>query len=486
MECRVDLSRVNERIDWLRSLTMENAVEEIVKVVPHEDEDILWSAAALTSARYVMQEAHNLLGFVSHAMIGCEDARALAKTQEPRLRHLLLVQALYQVVFDLNDPCLSPYQLLDVRPFREETLDESLRWVRVDVRMGESLRVDHRLAALREDMPRADLIDFLLDVGMEGMVTDDHTFITPALSLSMMQNLIGWDAGFDMLRCALRYSASFPRHFEVYDRAIALREQYNLTEGAPNTTYEPERVAALRQRLYDAPPADRPAIAARVMAQENVAPATVLAAASLTATDFYLKVAPVPHQDFDAVSREVAPIHIGNCISTIRMSFPLMSPKTQVLAAIQAGSLLERGPSVLNKDFEFIPFMPEVDYPYPEDVKRLSSQSPTDLLDTLREAIPAHDYRTTTAAVKAYANANAAPEPLIALLTEFSCMDNHTLLHNFKNLNSMVKEFYLCNLPDRWNYLMEAARFIAWYVGVDKSVYERAVAALDAQTAPVT
>ncbi len=73
----------------------------------------------------------------------------------------------------------------------------------------------------------------------------------------------------------------------------------------------------LRQRFFDAEPAARPLLAAQALAHEGCSPATIVAAAAQAACDMYLMVEPVPHSAFDAISREVAPIHMGNCLRTL-------------------------------------------------------------------------------------------------------------------------------------------------------------------------
>jgi hypothetical protein len=474
-----DWRMVQERVNWLRSLVTDNEVEEVgLALKDGLAEDVLWAAGALAATRYVNNQAHNLLGFVSHALIGLEDARRLSVTQTQRIRHLLLIQALWQVVFDMNDPCLSPYELLPFAPFREKSIGDNIKMLRADVRMGEYMRCDHRLVALEQDLPRESLLDLLMDIGLEGMITDDHTLITPVLCLGL-GDLVGWEYQLDMLRCALRYSATFPRNFAPYDRAIQLVKHYELEAGPRIQQFQPERIQALRDALKSAQPSERPEVAARALAGEGYSPQSVLAAVTLTGCDYYLMAEPVPHEDFDAISREVAPMHIGTSTNALRTSLQYMSPRTQVLATIQGGSLMERGPSVLNKDFVFVPFEPCRSYPYAEHVESLSHHSPEALIQALRQALPEHDYSMATAAVRAYAESGAQPEPLIAALTEVACTDNGTILHNVKHLNSMVKEFWACQHPDRWNYLIAAARFMAWYAGVTQDTYRRAVAVLD-------
>ncbi|MCS6837197.1 MAG: hypothetical protein NZ750_14415 [Anaerolineae bacterium] len=474
----MDRKRVRELVAWLRSTTTETVIDETIGYLQDsEPEDNLWAAAALTAARYINNQAHNMLGFVSHAMIGAEDARRLAQTQDKNTRHMLLIQSIYQVVFDMHDPCMGPYELFPVKGLREATVEENIRMLRMDARIGEFSRCDHRFVALEQDLPREALINLLLEIGLEGMTTDDHTFISPVLCLGMIE-LVGWEDGFEMLRGTVRYNASFPRDFRPHDRAVALREKYGLVNGAPGTGFDASSVDMIRRAFHAAQPADRPELAARFMAEGHSAE-TVLSAVSLAGCDMYLMAEPVPHQDFDAISREVAPIHIGTCISALRASMPYLTPGMQALVVIRGGSQLERGPSVLNKDFEFVPFVPSRPYPYEEDVALLKGLSPQVLLETLNNALIPHDYRMATAAVKAYELAGADPAPLIALLTQVACTDNITILHNFKHLNSMVKEFYLSQHPDRWNYLIAAARFIAWYAGVKTDVYERARLALD-------
>ncbi|MBC8160118.1 MAG: hypothetical protein H7Z42_02780 [Roseiflexaceae bacterium] len=475
----LDTDHVEEQIAWLRSLRPESAVEEIAQLLTNgAAEDLLWAAGALAAARHLNNQARNLLGFVSHAMIGCEDARRLAHGQPRHTRWLLIIQALYQVVCDLHDPCFAPSALPPFWPTREQTLDDSLTQLRADVRFGEYMRADHRLSGLAEDMPRAALVDLLLDIGLEGMITDDHTLITPVLSLGMV-DFVGWKHGFDMLRWGLRYSASFPREFCSYDRARTLRESYGLEHGAPEHEFQAERVAGLCAAFHAAAPAERPELAARALARQGCSPATVLAAVSLVAADCYLMTEPVPHGDYDAVSREVAPMHINTTTNVLREALQSMSPATQALAAIQGGSLLERGPSVLDEQFRFVAFVPSRAYPYEEDVRALAGKQPAALLETLRRALPAHDQRTATAAVAAYAVTGASPEPLISLLIAVACTDNGTLLHNFKHLHATVQEFYACKLPDRWNFLLAGTRFIAWYAGVTTEAYKRATLALE-------
>ena len=226
-----DKAQVRELMEWLRNAQVETIVEETAERLQNGvDEDALWAAAALTAARYVNNQAHNMLGFVSHAIIGSEDARRLSAGQDTRTRHMLLIQAVYQVVFDMHDPCMGPYELLPVKGVREETVEENIRMLRMDARIGEYSRCDHRFVTLEQDLPRDDLINLLLEIGLEGMTTDDHTYISPILCLGMI-DLVGWEDGFELLRGTVRYNASFPRDFEPHDRAVALREEYGLTGG---------------------------------------------------------------------------------------------------------------------------------------------------------------------------------------------------------------------------------------------------------------
>lgn len=474
---------VEERIHWLRTLTTENAAAETVLALQSGvPEDVLWAANAITAMKYVNNQAHNLLGFVSHAMIGCEDARQLARTQAQRTRHLLLAHAVWQTVFDLNDPCLTPYELLACSPLYAATPEENIKWLRTDVRMGEYLRADHRLVGLERQLPRESVIDLLLDIGLEGMVTDDHTLISPVLVLGA-HDLVGPKHGFDMLRATLRYSASFPRNFAPYDRALKLLTACELEEGVTASAVQPDRIEALRHAFHAAAPHDRPELAARAMSVTGDSPETVLAAVTLAAADMYLMAQPVPHADFDAVSREVAPIHIGTSTNALRCALAWMSPRTRAIAAIQGGSLLERGPSVLNAAFEFVPFAPARPFPFEEDVTPLRGKPAEALLNSVREGTLAHDYRTVTASVRAYADGGNDAEAMIATLTEIACIDNSTLLHNFKHLNAMVKEFRASSHPDRWNYLIAAARWMAWYAGIDRSAYQQAVGVMAAARA---
>lgn len=472
-------AQVHEHIAWLREQTLDSIVEETILALQQGiDEDVLWAAGALTSCRYIKNEAHNLLGFVSHAMIGCEDARALAQGQPRETRWLLLAQCLQQVVFDLHDPAVSPYELLPARPYSTGTVADDIRWMRLDVRMGEYLRADARMVHLKKAISRAALVDLMLDIGLEGIVTDDHTLISPQLCLGMIEEVVGWDFGWEMLRATLRYNASFERNFSYYDRAVELMQAYGLENGASSTELHLERVEMLRERFHAAAPHDRPEIVARAMAHEAISPATVLAAVTLAAADMYLMAEPVPHDDFDAVSREVAPIHIGTSTNAMRKILPMMSPRTQVLCAIQGGSLLERGPSVLNENFEFVPFIPRSAYPFAADVAALAGSTPEMLLTRLRAALIEHDYGVATAAVRVYADQGADAEAMIALLTEVACTDDGTLLHNFKHLYAMVMEFRGSTHPDRWNYLIAAARWIAWYAGKNTRTHRQATEAM--------
>jgi hypothetical protein len=289
-----------------------------------------------------------------------------------------------------------------------------------------------------------------------------------------MVELVGWERGFVLLRWSVRYSASFARNFAPYDRATALLESYRLADGPTASGLQAERVADLRLALQAAAPAERPEIAARAL-REQVSPETILAAAALLCCDMYLMTTPTPHADFDAVSREVAPIHLGTTLESLRAALPRLAPRTRALTAIQIGSLIERGPCVLNEAFEFVPFCAARAYPYQEDVAAMRGMAPERLLEQLREALFGHDYRQATAAVAAYAALDADPEALIGLLTAVACTDEGTLLHNFKHLHAMVEGFRGCALPDRWLFLICAARWVAWYAGLSCEAYERAM-----------
>ena len=123
-----------ELIQWLRNSKPETVVTEIAqKLEEGISTDELWAVGALTAARYVSNQARNLLGFVSHAMIGCEDARAAADQQPEDIQRLMLIQALSQVVMDLQDPCFAPYELSDVWGIEESSVKESIAQLRSDV-----------------------------------------------------------------------------------------------------------------------------------------------------------------------------------------------------------------------------------------------------------------------------------------------------------------------------------------------------------------
>jgi hypothetical protein len=484
MEMRANSAIVDELIGWLRSTTTEQVMDEAAaKLAAGVAEDDLWAASVLTSSRYVNNQAHNLMGFVAHSMVGCEDARRLAQGQPPRIRYLLLLQTLHQTVADLHDPSFAPAELLPAWPIYEPTVAESVQWLRRDIRMGEFSRADHRLVGLNEQLTPHEIADLVLDIGLEGMVTDDHTIISPTLSLGMI-DLVGWERGFELMRWAVRYSSSFPINFSAYDRSVRLAHEFGLQEGAPVRDFQPERVLLLHQQLLAADAAARPLLVAQALAHEGCSPATIVAAAAQAACDMYLMVDPVPHADFDAISREVAPIHMGNCLRTLSDAVAYMSPRTQALAALQAGSQLERGPAVINADFCFVPFCPADAYPYAADVAALERHSAPDLLDYLREVVVYHDCRQVTAAVRAFANKGGDGEAMIALLTELACTDHGTLMHNFKHLNSMVIEYrrgvrWFPQSPDSWNYLIQAAKFLTWYYGLTTEAYGRADAALE-------
>lgn len=460
-------------VHWLRRVAPEQVPAETIghirRGVPMDD---LWAAGALTAARFVSNQARNLLGFVSHAMIGCEDARQAAQGQPQDIQELLLIQALHQVAVDLRDPCFAPYELLDVWGIEEASTAEGIAELRRDVQFGEWMRADHRFVGLERTLPRAELIDLLLDIGLEGIVTDDHTLITPTLALDMME-LTGWSAGFSMLRATLRYSCTFPRNLAPYAKASALADEFGLVAEIRLLGFDHAAARELRHDLLIAAPEDRPRLVAKALLSQSAE--TILAALSMAACDMYLQVDPVPHEDFDAVSREVAPIHIGTTLNILRTSLPRMSARTAVRAILMGGCLLERGPSVLSPEFEFIDFVPSRPYPYPEDVAALGERSTESLLELLRESLFAHDVRSATAATKAYERAGGDPEELITVLTRVACMDDGTLMHNVKHLHSCIAEFRACRDADRWNFLIAAAKWISWYAGKDTATYERAL-----------
>jgi hypothetical protein len=473
----------DELVHWLRHATPDRVVDDIIdKLDSGVTVDDLWAAGALTAARYVSNQARNLLGFVSHAMIGCEDARQAALGQPEDIQRLLLIQALSQVVVDLHDPCFAPYELLDVWGIEESTPEESVAQLRSDVKFGEWMRADHRIVGLERTLPRDDFVDLLLDIGLEGIVTDDHTLITPALSLDMME-LTGWEAGFPMLRGTMRYSCTFPRDLGPYQKATELVDSLGLAQAITTGEVDEREAARLRTELLVTDPAERPGLVARALSEGTLSADTVMSALSLAACDMYLQVDPVPHDDYDAVSREVAPIHIGTTLNILRASLPRMKARTKALAVVMGGCLLERGPSILNEDFEFVAFEPSRSYPYDEDVVALNGSTPETLLEVLDKALHSHDVRTATAAVASYHRAGGDAEVLITQLVRVACTDDGTLMHNVKHLHSCLEEFRVSTHQDRWNFLISAAKWVSWYAGKDTDTFRRATQRLAPQPA---
>ncbi len=155
-EMRANAAVVDELIGWLRTTTPSQVMDEAAaKLAAGVAEDDLWAASVLTASRYVNNQAHNLMGFVAHSMVGCEDARRLAQGQARRIRYLVLMQSLHQTVADLHDPSFAPAELLPSWPIHEPTVAQSIEWLRRDVRMGEFSRADHRLVGLNEHLAPA-------------------------------------------------------------------------------------------------------------------------------------------------------------------------------------------------------------------------------------------------------------------------------------------------------------------------------------------
>ncbi|MFY8050729.1 MAG: hypothetical protein ACOVMD_04650, partial [Aquiluna sp.] len=64
------------------------------------------------------------------------------------------------------------------------------------------------------------------------------------------------------------------------------------------------------------------------------------------------------------------------------------------------------------------------------------------------------------------------------LLVRVACTDDGTLMHNVKHLHSCLGEFRASTNPDRWNFLIAAAKWISWYAGKDTRTYQRAMGVL--------
>jgi hypothetical protein len=153
---------------------------------------------------------------------------------------------------------------------------------------------------------------------------------------------------------------------------------------------------------------------------------------------------------------------------------------TAAKAVVMGGCLLERGPSILNENFEFIPFVPGPAYPRTEHVETAKSKGNNELLEELERSLFAHDVGSATAAVKAFELAGGDPEELITLLVRVACTDDGTLMHNVKHLHSCLGEFRASSNPDRWNFLISAAKWVSWYAGKDTKTYQRAVGLISA------
>jgi hypothetical protein len=476
--------RASDLRAWLRSVEPTSAATTIAHAVQawRNREAELWDVGGLTAARFINNQAHNFLGFVSHAMLGCESARRLSNGQSTTVRLHLLCKALHEVVSDMHDARVAPFELVDFWPVVANTTDVSIQWLRRDVAAGEYMRADHLLCGLRGAMPRDSLLDLILDIGLAGMLADEHTIISPVLCMAACER-IGWDEGFVMLRWAVRYSASFPRCVDGYERSARLVSRYSLADAARETGYDGGQVKALADAFSASAPADRPGLAAQALASGHSAD-TVLAAASIAACRLYLMVRPVPHEDFDAIGREVAPLHIGTALNALREGVGVMFPHTRALAVIQAGRLLERGPSILNENFAFVPFEPARPYPYEEDVAPLALVRAEALLNVLEESLVARDIRSATAAVQAYADQCGAPELVISILLNAACMDDGTSMHSVKHLNAMIAEFRTSPEPERWSFLVAAARFAAWYAGLHREVYYEVAFAIGSANGP--
>lgn len=68
---------------------------------------------------------------------------------------------------------------------------------------------------------------------------------------------------------------------------------------------------------------------------------------------------------------------------------------------------------------------------------------------------------------------------MIRLLTASACTDNGALIHYVKHLNGMVNEFRNPTLPDRWDYLTQATRFLTWCCGLTTRACDLADIALE-------
>jgi hypothetical protein len=47
-------------------------------------------------------------------------------------------------------------------------------------------------------------------------------------------------------------------------------------------------------------------------------------------------------------------------------------------------------------------------------------------------------------------------------------------MHNVKHLHACLEEFRMSSHPDKWNFLIAAAKWVSWYAGKDTRIFERA------------
>jgi hypothetical protein len=314
--------------------------------------------------------------------------------------------------------------------------------------------------------------------------TEVHRTVLPYRSWDLL-GLIGREQAHTLLRQSVRYCVKSERewgHSAEADRPRVvlpkLLDQYKLV-GKPLGTRNPEDgwIERLSRTIFEGTP-DQAADAAAAALAEGFAPNAVGQALSLAANQLILRDEGrqgnqiQPNKPAGSVHGDSIGVHACDSANAWRNMAAVSNPRNTyaclILGAYQvARDRVERGG-------DFLKWTPR---PRPEDLDRVQSTDPDDLIGELRSAVRGNDQARACAVTQRYLESNGDPARVFELMLGFAVSEDGSL-HAEKFYRTTREEFASTRPAFRGRQLVALARVTASEFGRTAPGYAEACALL--------
>lgn len=326
----------------------------------------------------------------------------------------------------------------------------------------ETGRAEQMLASLQQQSDLEAFDALLTEVEDE---TEVHRVALPYRAWDLM-GIIGRDHALTFLRQSLRYCIKAEPKGSRTTREVLSKvfDQFQLEGRTPGDRVPDDAwVDSMWRTLLSSEPAAASEAAAAALA-DGIAPGAITEAAAVAANQILLRDVGRPEKYSSSnkppgsVHGDSIGLHCCDAVNAWRNIARVANGRNQFAAAILAAYQVSRDRILPGTNGER--FIDRDPLPRPDDVQRIDSRDPVQLIGLADEAIRKNDQKGAAAAISRLGEVSSSPGAVFDLMRKYA-MSEDGALHAEKYYRTVTEEFASLRPKFRWSQLVALARVTA-------------------------